>query len=331
MKRITIKNVAKMACVSISTVSRYLSDPASIRPISAVAIEKAIKELNYYPNPFAQSLKSGFMKIIAVIMPDISDQFFSEACKALCTIFYQNKYFVMICDTDGDPEKERYYINEMIKLRAAGIVLVTCGQNGDFIKGVISGGHRIMLFDRIEPGVLADSVCEDNTRSGYELTKCLIERGHRRFAVLSGSEMSINMNSILMGVQKALNEAGYIIEDKYIFRNLRTKESVVKTFENLVVDEKSPRCIIACNSILLDGLVLAASRLHLDIPGCYEIAGFCIEDLRYKYPFPISAVIENPILLGLQAGDLMLKRLAGKYKSSVPKQILLNTKLILPD
>jgi len=330
MKRVTITDVADQAGVSISTVSRYLSDPGSIRPISAVAIEKVIKELNYIPNPFAQNIRTEFTKIVAVIMPDISNQFFSVACKALCTILSQNKYFVMICDTDGDPEKERYYINEMIKLRTAGIVLVTCGQNADFIQDVIDAGNRIVLLDRVEPRVSADTVSEDNVRSGYELTKHLLARGHKRFSVLIGSEKSINMNFIISGVQKALGGTGCALEDKYCFWNLGTKESAVATFENLAADEKSPSCIIACNSVLLDGLVLAASKLRLSIPGHYEISGFCIDDVRYKYQFPIPAIMENPSLLGLKAGELLLRRLASKNKTLPPKQILLNAELILP-
>ena len=331
MKRVTITDVANMAGVSISTVSRYLADPGSIRPISAVAIEKAVKELRYVPNPFAQNMKRESTKTIAVIVPDISDQFFSTACKALCNLFYQNKYFVTICDTDGDPEKERYYLSEMIKLRVGGIALVTCGQNADAIQAAIDSGARITLFDRAEPMVAADCVCEDNKRSGYELTRHLIGRGHRRFAVLSGLEKSINMRYILSGVSAALAEAGCAAEERYCFRNLRSKESAVAAVERLVGDEKYPSCIIACNSVLLDGVVLAAGRLRLPIPERCEIAGFCIDDLRYKYPFPITAIMENPTLLGLKAGELILRRLKSKSPALPPKQIMLNAQLILPD
>jgi len=331
MKHITIKDVASLAGVSISTVSRYLSDPTRIRPALASAVRKSIKELNYIPNPFAQNLKSEYTNIIAVITPDISNQFFSEACKALCNIFYKNKYFVVICDTDDDPEKEKYYINEMIRSRAAGVMLVTCGQNTEFIQNVVDAGHRLILFDRMEQNVKVDAVCEDNFRAGYDLTKYLLSCGHRSFAALSGSEKSINMQLINSGIQKALEEAGVVFENKYNFMNIKTKEEAASTFESLLTYSDCPKCIIACNSNLLDGVVLAANRMRLSIPEKYAIAGFSVNDPRYTYPFPVPAIMENPALVGYEAGELMLKYLADKSKLQTPKLILLDAKLVLPE
>ena len=328
MKRATIVDVAESAGVSISTVSRFLSNPLSISPIRAVAIDNAIKKLNYIPNPFAQNIRKESTKIIAVIMPDISDQFFSDACKALCDIFYQNEYFVMICDTDNDPEKERYYISEMIKSRVAGIMLITCGQNKDFIQGIIDEGHLLMLIDRLEPGVEINAVCEDNTSSGYELAKYLLQVGHRRFAILSGSEKSINMYFRISGIEKALWEFGIEDEEKYLIKNLRTKEDAVSAFASLTEDKNCPRCIIACNNVLLDGVVLEANKQQLSVPEQYAIAGFCVEDPRFMFPFPVPAILQIPKLMGMKAGDLMLNQLKRKRKKS--KQLLLKTKLILP-
>ena len=331
MKRVTITDVAKTAGVSISTVSRFLASPSSISPIRAVAVDSAIRELDYIPNPFAQNIRSESTNIIAVIMPDVSDQFFSEVSKALCNIFYQNKYFVMICDTANDPEKERYYVNEMLRSRVAGIILVTCGQNKDFIQDVLEKGHNLMLIDRLEPGVEADVVCEDNTYSGYVLAQHMLQAGYRRFVVLSGSEKSINMHFRISGIEKALRESGVEMEEKYLIKNLHSKEEAVAAFESLIEDPYCPPCMIACNNIILDGVVLAANRRRLSVPKEYGIAGFCVDDPRYMFPFPVPAIVQIPTQIGTKAGDLMLRRLRNKNKRLAPKQLLLQPKLILPD
>jgi DNA-binding LacI/PurR family transcriptional regulator len=328
LKPITIKDVAKLAQVSISSVSRYLTDPTSIRPAAAISVSKAIKELNYIPNPFAQNLKSESTNIIAVILPDISDHFFSESCKAICNLFYMYNYAVMICDTDGDPEKERRYVDDMVRNRCAGIMLVPCGRNTEYLKEVLSRFPRLMLFDRLEPEIPADMVSEDNLRSGYILARHMLNSGHRRFAVLNGLENSVNMHYRLNGVQKALAEAGLVLEDEYSLVNLRSKVDAAQALEQLVKKPGCPHCILACNTHLLEGIVIAASRMKLSVPDDYSLAGFSVDDPRHLFPFPVPAVVQNPTALGTQAGEMMLKRLRGNIKNPAPKIVMLDTELI---
>jgi LacI family transcriptional regulator len=328
VKRITIKDVARLSGVSISSVSRYLADPTSINPAAAVSVSKAIKELNYIPNPFAQNLKSETTNSIAVILPDISDHFFSETCKAICTLFYMYGYSVTICDTDNDPEKERRYVDEMVKNRSAGIMLVPCGKNTEYLKDIVRRFPRLMLFDRLEPEIPTDMVSEDNVRSGYVLARYMLDKGHRRFAILNGSELSVNMHYRLSGIQKALSEESIMVEEEFSMVNLMNKQDAAIAFEKLLKNPHCPRCILAGNTHLLDGIVVAAGRLKLSIPDEYSLAGFSVEDPRYLFPFPVAAIVQNPAVLGTQAGELMLKRLRSGPKNQTPKIQLLQTKLI---
>jgi DNA-binding LacI/PurR family transcriptional regulator len=328
LRQVTIKDVAALAGVSISSVSRYLTDPTSIRAAAAISVSKAIGELNYIPNPFAQNLKSESTNIIAVILPDISDHFFSEACKAICNLFYMYDYTVMICDTDGNPEKERHYVDDMVRNRCAGIMLVPCGKNTGYIKEVLLRFPRLMLFDRLEPEVPVDMVSEDNLRSGYILTRHMLDKGHRRLAVLNGLENSVNMHYRLEGVRKALAEEGLILEDEYSLINLRSKVDAAQALERLVRKPDCPRCILACNTHLLEGIVIAASRMKLSVPDEYSLAGFSVDDPRHLFPFPVPAVVQNPSALGTRAGEMMLKRLRGNIKNPTPKILMLDTELI---
>ena len=328
MQRITIKDVARLSGVSISSVSRYLADPTSINPAAAVSVSKTIRELNYVPNPFAQNLKSETTNTIAVILPDISDHFFSEACKAICTLFYMYNYSVTICDTDSDPEKERHYVDKMVKNRSAGIMLVPCGKNTEYLKDVLRRFPRLMLFDRLEPEIPADMVSEDNERSGYILARHMLDTGHRRFAIFSGSELSVNMRYRLSGMRKALHEEGVDIEDEFSIVNLMSKRDAALAFEKLLQKPNCPRCVLAGNTHLLEGIVIAASRLKLSVPDEYSLAGFSVEAPRYIFPFPVPAVVQKPAELGTQAGELMLKRLRGGGRNHQPKIQLLNTELV---
>jgi LacI family transcriptional regulator len=330
MKRATIIDVAKLAGVSISSVSRFLAEPDSIRPKAAQAVRETIKELDYIPNSFAQNLKRKTSNIIAVILPDISDHFFSEACKSICTSFYENRYFVMICDTDNDSEKERFYLDEMIRDRVAGILLAPCGKNTKYIQQIVQNGPPLLLFDRMEPDIAADVVSEDNVHSGYVLARYMLEAGHRRFAILSGSEHSINMRYRLAGIKKAFLEFDVAFDEEFSVINLLTKIDAAKAFESVLQKEHCPHSILACNTILLDGVMLAASRMKLAIPADYHIAGFCVEAPHLLYSVKIPVVMQMPTELGRLAGEQMLRRLADKEENPIPQKQLLQTRLYLP-
>ena len=329
MKRVTIKEVAKPAEVSISTVSRYLADPTSINPVSAKNVSKAIKEFNYIPNPFAQNLKSESTNVIAIIMPNIANAYFSEVCKTMCSLFYEEKYLVMICDCDNNPERERYYIDEMIRNRVAGLMISSSGSNGQYLQDVVADGHRVVLFDQMELSVDTDTVNEHNLLSSYNLTQAMVNQGHRRFVILNGPTASANMHFRLLGVKKALEEVNLTPEEKYVFSDLIKLPHVSSVMETLLKDKNAPRCIIANNPILLEHLVYTIKRLGLSVPDEYSVGGFAVRDPRYYYPIPVTAILQQPTEVGLCAGELMLKRLRNKEKKFTPKQIMIPTKLIL--
>jgi len=237
-------------------------------------------------------------------------------------------YSVTICDTDNDPEKERRYIDEMVKNRSAGIMLVPCGKNTEYIKDVLELFPRLMIFDRIEPDIKADMVSEDNVRSGYILARHMLNLGHRRFAVLSGSQYSVNMQYRHSGIKKALGEENISIEDEYSVVNLMNKHDAMLAFEALLKKPDCPRCILAGNTHLLEGIVITASRMKLSVPDEYSLAGFTVEDPRYIFPFHVPAVLQNPTELGTRAGEMMLKRLRNISKNQAPKIQLIDTELI---
>jgi DNA-binding LacI/PurR family transcriptional regulator len=207
-------------------------------------------------------------------------------------------------------------------------MLVPCGKNTEYLKEVLSRFPRLMLFDRLEPEIPADTVAEDNLRSGYILARHMLDKGHRRFAVLNGLENSVNMHYRLNGVRKALAEAGLSQEDEYSLVNLRSKVDAAQSLEGLVKRPDCPRCFLACNTHLLEGIVIAASRMKLAVPDEYSLAGFSVDDPRHLFPFPVPAVVQNPAALGTQAGEMMLKRLRGAIKNPAQKIVMLDTELI---
>lgn len=326
-KKYTIRDVARIAGVSVSSVSRYLKDPASIKPVAAVAVQEAIKELNYVPNPYAQNLKKENSKIIAILLPDISHLFFARACRALELIFYQNNYLVMICDTDDDPVKERFYVEEMLKNRVAGILIASCGENAEYLKKITQEHSNIVLFDRIVEGVRADGVFENNYEAGVQLAECMIRKGYRDFAILTGTRRSTNAMGRSTGVQDACKKAGIFIREQNIYTDVLNRTTVEKIVKELTEGPDKPKCLISCNPRITDNVVKTVYKMNLHVPEDFVLAGFTEENPSETYTVPIFAMCQNPYQLGLKAGEMMLRRIKGKSKSKTIKQVILPMEL----
>lgn len=327
MKSTTIRDVARVAGVSISSVSRYLKNPSSINPIAAIAVRDAIKELNYVPNPFAQNLKRESSNVIAVLLPDISHTFFARTCRSLERIFYQNNYLMMICDTDDDPQKERFYIEEMLKTRAAGIMIASSGNNAEYLKKVLEENRHIMLYDRAVDGVKANLVCENNREAGVQLTEHMIGKGCRSFAVIGGNRQSGNAQRRLQGVREACERNGIKLDARFVYQDVTERAEVENVIRALLNDPHKPDCLITCNPRLTDSMVVAANKLQLCSPEQLRLCGFTIDDPKNIYGMPVCAMCQDPYQVGMKAGEMMLRLLKNKTKSRTVKQIFLPMKL----
>lgn len=327
MGKVTLVQVAEHAGVSPSSVSRYVNDPHSIKPIPALRIEKAIKELGYIPNTFAQGLKRGQSNIIGVIVPQLGP-FYVRICSALSDFFYQNRYLLFICETNNDPKREQYYINSLIGQQAAGILAATSGQNDDFLRDLQRHYPHILMLDN-SADLPFDSVYENNRESSYLLTKYMIEQGHRKFIVLTHYGRTPNMTHRLNGVCQALQEAGLDIEDMY-----RQTEDTYKNFESTLQElmAQTPRAtaIISLSPYILETCLITLSKMRKSIPEDIALAGYALEDFGARYKVDLPCVIQDPYDHGIQAGAIMLRRLKKPKDMAPVKQYCLKTRLHLP-
>lgn len=321
--KVTIRDVAAQANVSISTVSRYLADPSRIRPASAQAIREAIRSLGFIPNPFAQGLKRNTSRVVRVIIPDIANSFFSIACKTIGSFFYEHGYSIMICDTDEDPVKEQFYLEDGLQNHAAGILLATTGGNTQYIRQFLPNYSPLVLFDRPEDLLPIDCVGENNELSAAQLTQRMIDAGQTRFAVLLGNDHSVNTLARLRGVRMMAEQAGITLEPDYVFSNLNSKMEAFQVVQKLLAEDGAPRCILACNPKLLEGAVFAINSGHVEWQKQAVLCGFSIEHPSNIATFPLCTVVQNPAAVALRASELLLNRITSKQPVERCEKILI--------
>lgn len=325
-----MKDVARQAGVSVSSVSRYINDPNSINPIPALNIEKAIRELGYIPNTYAQSLKRGGSRTIGVIVPGLGP-FFSSVCTALSDFFFQHKYLLYICETGEDTEREQYYIRALVGHQVAGLLIAFSGHAEIQINELNRQFPNVVMFDQHAGQYNIDSVCEDNYNSSYELTKYMISRGHRRFVLLFRTQFSTNTPHRIEGTTKALKEAGLDINDMCVHFDIQTEQQLHERIWESQHLTPRPTAIIGYSPLITENAMIALNRLNIKVPDEIDLAGYTLREFNAKFNFEIPSVIQRPYELGIRAGDVLLRKLRRTGESAPPRHYRLQPEILLPN
>ena len=188
MNHSTITDIAKKLGISPSTVSRALSDHPDISSKTKKQVQKIAKELNYTPNPIAQSLKKNRTSTIGIIVPEIKHDFFSSAISGIEEVAYQSGYTIILCQSNESFEREVVNTNMLMHHRVAGVI-VSISQNtkrGDHFRDLIERGIPLVFFDRACEDVKASKVVIDDAKSAYQAVSYLIKKGYKRIAHFAG-------------------------------------------------------------------------------------------------------------------------------------------------
>src|SRR5919204_4338240 len=164
VKRITMRQIAARAGVSVGTVSHVINNSAGVREPVRRRVLAAIAKLGYQPSLLARGLRRNETTIIGVIMPDISNPFFPQVVRGVEDIAYQNSYRLMLCNTDNDVQKERIYFDELRAYRMAGLIVIPSADSELAEMAGNSGASAapVICLDRRAPSWNGDSVTVDN-------------------------------------------------------------------------------------------------------------------------------------------------------------------------
>jgi LacI family transcriptional regulator len=322
MKKVSIKDVAKEAGVSISTVSRVVNNSAYVNEKLKVKVEKAIKKLNYNPNIIAQSLRKGKTKSIGFVIPDITNPFFPNIVKGVEDYLKKEGYTLLLSNSDQDLDMEIKIINTFISKHIDGIIFTGTGLYNPLLEKVIVKGTKIVFLDRILEGVNASYVICDNEYGILELLKYLYSRGIRNFYFVNGNENTFSAKIRYEAFIKFMKEKN--IEDyEHIFTNF-SYEAGYNFGKNI---KKIPEAIIGGNDLIAYGIIDSLQERGISVPEDVSVTGF--DDILFsKHYKPSLTTVRQPIYeMGYKAAELMLKIINGRQNKI--KGIILKPQLII--
>lgn len=320
----TMRDVARLAGVSTSTVSAVINETVVVSPDRKKSVLDAMAALDYHPDEVARSLKTGKTNVIGVVIPDITNSFYPEMIRGVEEAARQTGYGVLLCDSNEDAQDEAKHLAMLSARRVDGVLLACCANSIGF-DAMIRRRFPIVFVDRIPPGVIGNSVSSDNVEAGHAAAKHLIELGHERIAMLIGNlEMSPHRDR-LEGFRKAMQESNLPIRDEYLLGGGVRIEDGMAAGRQLLSLSEVPTAIVASNNKLLMGLWESTDERKVKVPMDLSVVGFD-DQLWNRYVSPsLTVVAQATSEMGRRAFEL-LRQIIDEDSSEAPvQQIRLKT------
>jgi LacI family transcriptional regulator len=326
---VTIRDVARHAGVSPMTVSRVINESQQVSLATREVVEAAIQELGYVPNVLARGLSARRTRILALIVPDAANPFFTMIVRGAEVIARQAGYRVILCNTENDFEQEHEYVQAMLEHRVEGILIAPAGDRSlATLRLIAQQGVPFVQIDRRVEGMPFDLVQGDGVGDARRLVQHLITVGHRRIAMFVGVSDVSTSRDRLRGYQLALESAGLVFDPGLVFESSFTPEGGYQAAQRLLWLEQRPDAIFAINYMVAVGALRALREQRLDVP--HDLGLACFDDIEHAAlicPF-LTVMVQPADSYGRIATDLLLARIEGTAPES-PRSVILSAELIV--
>jgi len=306
--RVSIKDIAKAAGISHSTVSRSLRDSPLVNPETKARIQRLAREMGYSPDASARSLVLGQTRTVGVVVTNISDPFIAEVVQGIESAAYAHSYTVILASSNSDPSREMASV-EMLRSKRVDGVIVTSSRVGALYQEHLERiGVPVVLINNHseQSGRYTFSITVDNQHGGHLATRHLIELGHRRIAYITAQVNHSSNMGRLAGYQQALSEAGIPFDPAWVAVGNGRVDGGEQCWSALTALADPPTAVFCYNDMTAIGLLRAVLRAGLTVPQDLSVVGF--DDIPFaSYVFPPLTTIAQPQFeMGQQAMQMAL-------------------------
>ncbi|MGN9840467.1 LacI family DNA-binding transcriptional regulator [Nonomuraea sp. H19] len=306
-----IKEVAQLARVSVGTVSNVLNRPEIVSPATRERVFEAIKKLGFVRNEVARHLRVGRSRTVGLVVLDVSNPFFVDVAQGAESVAEDNDSMVVLCNSAGDPGRERRHLDQLEQQRVMGILITPVEMDTPWLEELIARGTPVVLVDSPATG-LQCSVAVDDRLGGQIAGAHLIERGHRRLMFVGGPPSIKQVADRHAGVTSAVAAADGAVE-------LVTATAPTLTVgEGRAIGERvaalppgeRPTAAFCANDMMALGFLQAMATHGLRVPEDLAIIGYDDIDFAAAAAVPLSSIRQPRELLGRTAIDLLLEEVA---------------------
>ncbi|MCJ8008192.1 LacI family DNA-binding transcriptional regulator [Lederbergia wuyishanensis] len=321
----TIYDVAKAAGVSIATVSKVINNTGNMRDTTRQKVKETMEKLNYQPSLMASALTGKGTETLGLLVPDISNPFFSEIAKTIEDRAHESGMSVIICSTDENTEKEKKYVELLQRKQVDGMIVASSFHNIEILKGVVDRKIPLVMLTQDDAGLGVTSISVDDFKGGYEATSHLLSEGHRDIVIIA--EYAKSSKHRIYGYLEAHEEHGIKTSEENIIRTVASIENGRECLRKIVEKGKVPTGIFACNDLIAVGVIQEANEMGLNIPEDLSIVGFD-NTILATTTVPGLTTIAQPITeMGKRVVDVIISEI--KDKNQKKEHVLFKPQLII--
>ena len=303
----TLRDVARRAGVASSTISRYLNGSLELPSPTRNRVQSAIAELSYRPNALARSLQAGRSHILGLIVPDLSNPFFTSVADSATAAAYREGYSILLCATGNDPQREAHYVNLLVAGQLDGLIYLGAHRRNSAFETMRRTELPIIIVDEEIEGVAGGRLFVDNRRGGYLATEHLLHLGHRNIAFIGGEADLLTTVERRRGYEDAMLERGLVPRRNRMVLGQYTTEFGARAARELLMKNIAPTGIFAASDVVAIGVLQAVRELGLTIPDDLSLVGFDDIPMTEMLAPPLTTIWQPAEELG-ETAVLMLVR-----------------------
>ncbi|WP_236789064.1 LacI family DNA-binding transcriptional regulator [Amycolatopsis sp. GM8] len=318
-----MSDVARLAGVSIKTVSRVVNDEPAVHPETARRVLAAIEQLGFRRNLGARNLRRGSTTgTIGVVVEDVGNPFYSELNRAVEKIAFSYGRHVLTGSSEEDADRERELVLEFCARRVDGLLLVPAGAQHHYLVPEMRAGMPVVFLDRPAGDIVADTVLLDNLDGMIEAVGHLARHGHRRIAFIADRPDIFTAAERLRGFREGCVRAGIRYDDRLTALSTPTQESVLDAVDRLLTGPDRATAVIAGNNRIAVHVLRALAQVA-PRPALVSFDDFELADLLDP---PVTVIGHDVGRLGKAAAELLFARIHGEV--SPPRKVVLPVHLV---
>lgn len=331
-KPATIKEIARKLKISPSTVSRALNDHPSIGLVTTMRVKKMAEELNYEPNQTAIFFKQRKTFTIGVILPKLSEPFFSEAISSIEKVAEDKGYTVLMGQSLDDEKRELNIIQTFKKHRVDGI-LISLGKNTQdlsFIDVLHTSEIPVVFFDCVPERKDVNRVYSELSTGMHEAIEAFSSRGHSKIALINGPENLPASKERTLAFINGLKKNNINFDPSYIVHTDLTLEGNENAMEKLCSLPERPSAIVSFNDFVTLDVIRYTKQKGIALNQDMFFISFANYPLwQYMDNPPMGSIEQYPEEQGLKAANILFEALENKEENEVAKNVILSSKLVL--
>lgn len=309
----TIKDVARLAGVSTTTVSHVINKTRFVAEATQEKVNNAVKQLKYSPSAVARSLKCNSTQTIGMLVTQSTNPFFSEVIDGVESYCYRQGYTLILCNTGGIYEKQRDYIRMLAEKRVDGI-LVMCSDLTEELLIMLDSYSDIpkVIMDWGPESSQADKIIDNSEAGGYLATKFLIDHGHTNIACLSGHLNKAACKERIIGFRRAMSEARLQINEDWILEGNFECDTAVLAADSIIAMDQKPSAVFCFNDTMALGLMSRLQQRGIRIPEDMSVIGYDNIEISEYFSPPLTTIHQPKRRVGKNAFEILLQRIKNK-------------------